>query len=130
MPGHDLVRVCNIVGTGQWGFEDGDLQEAMFTSINGLVQLPCGDVLFTDEHSNRLRLLHDNMQCVSTVAGGGFGSACGDQQERWIGNGDPRWHRDGAVSQARFRHPEEDLRVRGRDTHGEAGRQAQQAPPR
>ena len=68
MPGHDFVRVCKIVGTGQWGFGHGDIQEAMFTSINGLVQLPCGDVSRTrarghDTHGETGRQCQQALPC-------------------------------------------------------------------
>jgi hypothetical protein len=89
MPGQDLVSVsAMVVGTGEYGFQDGAAAAARFGFINVMLLLPDGRVLVVEWQNNSVRMLSADLQQVSTVAGGGEAG-----------------HQDGAAVQARFNSP-------------------------
>jgi glucose/arabinose dehydrogenase len=89
MPGQDLVSVgAMVVGSGEYGFQDGAAAAAMFRAVRAMLQLPDGRVLLADQNNDRIRVLSADLQQASTVAG----------------DGEPG-HRDGAAAQAQFNYP-------------------------
>ena len=79
----DLQEVSTVAGDGEEGHRDGAAAQARFRYPQGLVLLPDGRVLVSDEYNHRIRLLSADLQEVSTVAGDGEDG-----------------HRDGAAAQA------------------------------
>jgi len=90
MPGQENLHLDDlVVGRDIQGFNDGSAATAMFRyNIAAMLRLDDGRVLVADLLNNRIRVLSDNLQQVSTVAGNGEAG-----------------HRDGDALQAQFEGP-------------------------
>ncbi len=68
--------VSTVAGTGKFGFEDGPVESAMFSSVSGIAVDFNGDIYVADPKNERIRLISGGQ--VSTHAGSGqAGSADG-----------------------------------------------------
>eukprot|EP00397_Hematodinium_sp_SG-2012_P011485 GEMP01011625.1.p1 GENE.GEMP01011625.1~~GEMP01011625.1.p1 ORF type:complete len:726 (+),score=131.40 GEMP01011625.1:170-2347(+) len=83
-------QVVTLAGTGGKSFCDGNAEEAMFDSPEGIVLSPTDDIYIADAQNNRIRRIDmkSTPYLVSTVAGTG-----------------KRGSRDGPAKQATFKYP-------------------------